>query len=94
MSPSRGDDIIASSHKGPITVYVAAASSNGNGAAWTKLYEDGLNAGVWAVDKLISAGGKHSLTIPSWIAPGDYLMRAEVIGMIPNPRHVYTKDAC
>jgi lytic cellulose monooxygenase (C1-hydroxylating) len=84
---NRGDDIIAASHKGPITVYIASASSGGNGAVWTKLYEDGLNGGVWAVDKLIQNGGKHSLTIPSWIAPGDYLLRAEIIGMSSSEIH-------
>lgn len=61
-------------------MYIAPASSNGAGAVWTKLYEDGLSGGVWAVDKLIANQGKHSLTLPSWIAPGSYLLRAEIIG--------------
>lgn len=76
---SRGDDIIAASHKGPIVVYIAASSSNGNGAVWSKLCQDGLSGGQWAVDKLISNGGKHSCTLPSALAPGDYLLRAEII---------------
>ncbi|KAL0633107.1 hypothetical protein Q9L58_008007 [Maublancomyces gigas] len=78
---ARGDEIIASSHKGPITVYIAARSSNGNGAVWTKLAQDGLNGGSWAVDKLIANKGRHGLTIPSSLKPGDYLIRAEIIGL-------------
>lgn len=42
-------------------VYIAARSSNGNGAVWTKLAQDGLNGGSWAVDKLIA--NKVSLPI-------------------------------
>ncbi|KAI5808465.1 glycoside hydrolase family 61 protein [Peziza echinospora] len=78
---TRNDDIIAASHKGPHVFYIAAASSGGNGAVWTKLAEDGLSGGKWAVEKLIANGGKASFTIPSWIAPGDYLIRAEIIAL-------------
>ncbi|KAH0605952.1 uncharacterized protein H6S33_004409 [Morchella sextelata] len=78
---NRADDIIASSHKGPITVYIAPAASNGAGAVWTKLAESGLSSGTWAVDTLIANGGKHSLTLPSSLASGDYLLRAEIIAL-------------
>jgi lytic cellulose monooxygenase (C1-hydroxylating) len=53
------DEPIAKSHKGPIMVYIAPASSNGEGAVWTKIYEDGLSNGVWAVDKYISNKGLY-----------------------------------
>lgn len=66
---------------GPITVYIAPASSNGAGAVWTKLAESGLNSGVWAVTTLIANGGKHSLTLPSNLAAGDYLLRAEIVAL-------------
>ncbi|RPB17541.1 glycoside hydrolase family 61 protein [Morchella conica CCBAS932] len=77
----RSDDIIAASHKGPVQVYIAPASSNGNGAVWTKIASEGLSGGVWAVDKLIANKGRHSVTIPSWLKAGDYLIRAEIIGL-------------
>ncbi|KAI5845667.1 putative endo-beta-1,4-glucanase D, partial [Morchella snyderi] len=78
---NRADDIIDGSHKGPITVYIAPAASNGAGGVWTKLAESGLSGGVWAVDTLIANAGKHSLTLPSGLASGDYLLRAEIIAL-------------
>lgn len=41
------DEPIASSHKGPVMVYIAKAAGNGEGAVWTKIYEDGLSGGKW-----------------------------------------------
>jgi cellulase len=38
---NRGDDIIASSHVGPIVTYLAPAASNGEGAVWVKIAESG-----------------------------------------------------
>ena len=73
----RGDDIIASSHKGPIIVYIQPAS----GGSWTKIAHDGLSGTQWAVDKLIANKGKHSVTIPSNLKAGNYLFRAEIIGL-------------
>ncbi|KAI5803682.1 glycoside hydrolase family 61 protein [Geopyxis carbonaria] len=78
---NRGDEIIAASHVGPILVYIAPASSATSSSAWTKISESGLSNGVWAVTALISNGGKHSATIPASLAPGDYLFRAEIIGL-------------
>lgn len=48
---------------------------------WFKIYEDGLDSGTWAVDKLIANVGKVSFTIPSCIPAGQYLLRVELIGM-------------
>ena len=50
------------------------------GASWTKIFSDGYSGGQWAVDKLISARGQHSVTIPS-IKAGQYLLRAEILGL-------------
>lgn len=36
---------------------------------------------VWAVTDLINAGGVQNITIPSCIAPGRYLLRAELIAL-------------
>jgi len=77
---SAADDIIADSHKGPILVYAAPASSNGKGAVWVKLAHDGHANGKWAVDNLIANRGKHSITMPD-LAAGDYLLRPEIIAL-------------
>jgi len=76
---ARGDEIIASSHHGPIQVYIAPTSSNGAGAVWTKIFSDGYN-GSWAVDRLITSRGKHSIIIPN-VPAGQYLLRAEIIAL-------------
>ncbi|KAF9531732.1 glycoside hydrolase family 61 protein [Crepidotus variabilis] len=75
----RNDDIIASSHKGPVLVYIAPTSSNGAGPVWTKLYHAG-NDGTWAVDKLLASKGQHKVVIPN-IPAGDYLLRPEIIAL-------------
>ncbi|KAF9697811.1 hypothetical protein EKO04_004152 [Ascochyta lentis] len=74
------DEPIAASHKGPIMVYIAPAESDGKGAVWTKLYEDGLTDGKWAIDKFISDKGLITITLPD-LAAGDYLIRPEMIGL-------------
>ncbi|KAB5591952.1 Glycoside hydrolase family 61 protein [Ceratobasidium theobromae] len=75
---ARDDEIVASTHKGPAVVYIAPTSSNGTGDVWVKLYEEGYRNGSWAVDKIISAHGQHSIKIPN-IAAGQYLLRPELI---------------
>lgn len=52
------------------------------GLKWFKIQEEGYNPSTkqWAVDKMIANQGKYTLTIPSCIPPGDYLMRHELIG--------------
>jgi lytic cellulose monooxygenase (C1-hydroxylating) len=78
------DDIIASSHLGPVMVYIAPTSSNGEGDVWVKLYEDGFTgtygSGTWAVTTLINNKGKHSITLPN-LEPGEYLLRPEIIAL-------------
>ena len=59
----------------------SATQSSVTGLQWFKIYHDGLSGGVWAVDKLISNKGKVSFTIPSCIAPGQYLLRTELIAL-------------
>jgi len=81
-----GDDPIASSHKGPVMVYLAKVSNAQTtpvtGLKWFKIAEDGLDsAGKWGVDRLIANKGKVSATIPACIAPGNYLLRAEIIAL-------------
>nr|CDJ79823.1 lytic polysaccharide monooxygenase precursor [Leucoagaricus gongylophorus] len=84
-----GEDAISAGHKGPVQVYIAkapstAASFDGQGAVWTKIYSSGLlNASTqeWATDVVNSNGGKHSVQIPSSLPAGQYLLRAEIIAL-------------
>lgn len=70
---------------GPIIYYLAkvsnAASTGTTGLQWFKVGEEGLNNGRWAVDNMISGGGWHYFTMPSCVAPGDYLLRVELIAL-------------
>lgn len=74
------DEPIAASHKGPVMVYMAKADTQGTGAVWTKIFEEGLSGGKWAVEKFISNKGKISITLPN-LADGDYLIRPEIIAL-------------
>ncbi|PVH83652.1 carbohydrate-binding module family 1 protein [Cadophora sp. DSE1049] len=76
-----GDNIIDSSHVGPVMVYIAPTASNGAGDVWVKLAEDGYDGSKWAVQKLIANKGKHDVTLPSTLADGDYLVRGEIIAL-------------
>ncbi|KAG6831980.1 hypothetical protein H0H87_003124 [Tephrocybe sp. NHM501043] len=72
-----GEDAISGGHKGSVQVYVAkapstAASFNGQGAVWTKIYSSGLlNASTqqWATD-VVNANG------------GELLILCELLGLI------------
>ncbi|KAL2163124.1 hypothetical protein VTH06DRAFT_6960 [Thermothelomyces fergusii] len=79
------DNPIAASHKGPIQVYLAkvdnAATASPTGLRWFKVAERGLNNGVWAVDELIANNGWHYFDLPSCVAPGQYLMRVELLAL-------------
>ncbi|KAK9477861.1 glycoside hydrolase, partial [Lipomyces japonicus] len=84
------DDIIASSHKGPVVVYIASTSSQGSGNVWLKLAEDGYADGSWAIDKLIANRGRHSVTLPNLVA-GEYLLRPEILAL-HEADAVYTQN--
>ncbi|KAH6640929.1 glycosyl hydrolase family 61-domain-containing protein [Chaetomium tenue] len=83
--PNDPDNPIAASHKGPISVYLAkvsnAASASASGQQWFKIAERGVNNGVWAVDEMISNNGWHYFDVPSCVAPGQYLMRVELLAL-------------
>ncbi|KAE8155248.1 glycoside hydrolase [Aspergillus avenaceus] len=79
-SRSESDDIIASSHKGPVMVYIAPTDKGTDGSGWVKLAEDGYSDGKWAVDRLIANKGKHSITMPD-VPAGNYLLRPEIIAL-------------
>jgi len=84
--PNDVDHPIAKSHKGPTIFYMAkvdnAATAQPNGLKWFKVAEDGLDgSGQWGVDRLISSGGWMDFTMPTCVAPGNYLLRAEIIAL-------------
>lgn len=58
-----------------------AASSGTTGLQWFKVAHDGLANGKWAVDTMIANQGWHYFNMPTCIAPGDYLLRAELIAL-------------
>ena len=84
QSPGDAENPIAKSHKGPIITYLAsvdnAATASPSGLKWFKIQEEGVNGGTWAVDKMVQGGGWYTFQLPSCIAPGQYLMRHELIG--------------
>ena len=61
-----GEDAISGGHKGPVQVFIAkapstAASFDGQGAVWTKIYSSGLidpSSQQWATDVVNANGGK------------------------------------
>ncbi|KAH9912624.1 glycoside hydrolase [Epithele typhae] len=84
-----GEDAISGGHKGPVQVYVAkapttAAEFDGQGSVWTKIYSSGLldaSSSEWATDVVNANNGKHTVTLPSSLPAGDYLLRAEIIAL-------------
>ncbi|KAI0169270.1 glycoside hydrolase family 61 protein [Hypoxylon sp. FL1284] len=85
--PNDPDNPIAKSHKGPVTAWLAkvdnAASSSKTGLKWFKIWEDTFDTSskVWGVDNMISNQGWVKFDLPQCIAPGDYLMRVEVLAL-------------
>ncbi|KAG8973378.1 Esterase/lipase/thioesterase [Tulasnella sp. 425] len=79
------------SHVGPIITYMAKVPSGssvtswlpGTSAVWFKIDEAGLDlsTNTWAAIKLIADGNKYSFTIPASLAPGQYIIRHEIIAL-------------
>ncbi|RPD54907.1 glycoside hydrolase family 61 protein [Lentinus tigrinus ALCF2SS1-7] len=85
---SCANEAIGGAHYGPINVYMAkvsdATTAVGSSAAWFKVSEMGLpssNPDYWATEVLNDNCGHYTFTVPSDIAPGNYLIRAEVIAL-------------
>lgn len=79
------------SHHGPVIDYLA--SCNGDCATvdkttleWFKISESGIvdgssTPGTWASDELIANNNSWTVTIPSSIAAGNYVLRHEIIAL-------------
>ncbi|KAI0043673.1 carbohydrate-binding module family 1 protein [Auriscalpium vulgare] len=82
------NEAIGGDHYGPINIYLAkvsdATTAVGSSAGWFKISEMGLPSSdpdYWATEVLNDNCGHFTFTIPSGIAPGNYLLRAEVIAL-------------
>lgn len=78
------------SHHGPVIDYIAPvdgdfATIEPASLKWVKIDEAGLvsgsNPGVWATDDLISDNITWVSTIPESLAPGNYVLRHEIIAL-------------
>ncbi|CAK7202777.1 hypothetical protein SEUCBS139899_005504 [Sporothrix eucalyptigena] len=82
------DNPIAHSHKGPIMAYLAkvdnaASASLSSSLKWFKIAEDSFDASSkqWGVDHMLANNGWSYFTMPSCIAPGEYLLRVEILAL-------------
>ncbi|KAI0641488.1 glycoside hydrolase family 61 protein [Trametes meyenii] len=85
---SCANEAIGGDHYGPINIYMAkvsdATSAVGSSAQWFKVSEMGLpsnNPDYWATEVLNDNCGHFTFKVPADIAPGNYLIRAEVIAL-------------
>ncbi|KAK6523222.1 hypothetical protein TWF694_006114 [Orbilia ellipsospora] len=75
------------SHKGPVITYLADCGGDcttavGSQLNWFKIDEAGLMPdGTWAADALIKNNNTWTVTLPSKIKNGQYLMRHEIIAL-------------
>lgn len=87
-----GTDAWPESHHGPIIDYLAKCAGDDCTAVDKETLEffkideagliDGSSApGQWASDELIAADGKWTVTIPESLAPGQYVLRHEIIAL-------------
>ncbi|KAH7318963.1 glycoside hydrolase family 61 protein H [Rhexocercosporidium sp. MPI-PUGE-AT-0058] len=81
------EQAIGGAHHGPVMVYMSkvddATTADGSTGTWFKVAEDGYDAATkkWADDILNANCGKRTFTVPSDLATGDYLIRAEEIAL-------------
>jgi cellulase len=79
-------EAIGGAHHGPVMIYLGAvedaATADGSGDFF-KVFEGGYFEGnkTWANDLINEGCGKQNFVIPSDIAPGDYLLRAETVAL-------------
>lgn len=58
-----------------------AKTDSGVGGGWFKIAQDAFDGSKWGVDRLIANQGNQTVTIPACIAPGQYLLRGELIAL-------------
>jgi lytic cellulose monooxygenase (C1-hydroxylating) len=79
---SPGDDVMATSHKGPCNVYLVPVDGYGNAPrdGWIKILQPDMN-GKWCTENIISNKGKFSIPIPSSAPSGKYILRTELAAL-------------
>jgi lytic cellulose monooxygenase (C1-hydroxylating) len=85
-NPQSANEAIGGNHDGPVIVYLAKVddvkTTSPQSAGWFKIGQTGLvKTDYWGTDVLNANCGKYDVTIPKDIAPGNYLLRAEVIAL-------------
>ncbi|KXX81149.1 putative endo-beta-1,4-glucanase D [Madurella mycetomatis] len=81
-NPNDPGDILDSSHKGAILTYIAPyTEGNGAGPIWSKIAQEDFENGQWATIKMIENGGKVDFSLPKSLAPGQYLIRQELLAL-------------
>jgi len=74
-------------HLGPVTVWMANCGAScssfdpSSGDVWFKIDEAGLTNGQWATSKLIAQGDSWTVSIPSGLKAGQYLIRLEILAL-------------
>lgn len=74
------------SHKGNTAIYMKKINSQSDevtGNGWFKIYWDGYDTSTkeWGTDHMNANNGLVTTTIPSDLAPGNYLVRSEVLAL-------------
>ena len=80
-----------SAHSGPVMNYLASCGSQGcanfkgdTGSVWVKFNQmayDTTKTPPWGSDYLAQHGASWNVTIPTNLAPGEYLLRHEILGL-------------
>jgi hypothetical protein len=87
MPDSLSGGALAANHKGPCAFYMkrvwGSDEAAAAGAGWFKIFEMGYDASAekWCTEKMIAQGGLVSITVPSGLPPGEYLVRAELLAL-------------
>ncbi|GAA5965753.1 hypothetical protein JCM3765_007332 [Sporobolomyces pararoseus] len=78
-----GQDPIDGSHKGPLTTWISPLSANTKGNVWVQIASESFYSASseWAVTRLNANKGKNKVVIPKSLAPGDYLVRFDLVGL-------------
>ncbi|KAF5102262.1 hypothetical protein D0Z00_000445 [Geotrichum galactomycetum] len=74
------------SHKGPVMTYLADCGGDcrtvdPSTLSYFKIDHAGFENGKWITDKIIANNNSYSLTIPEDIAPGNYIIRHELLAL-------------
>ncbi|KAI1497986.1 glycosyl hydrolase family 61-domain-containing protein [Biscogniauxia marginata] len=90
IAANAGDTITVqwdqSTHPGPITHMLygpvdSAAAATGVGAGWFKIDELDYVEGKWANEIMSAQDMKHTFSLPSNLASGEYLLRSEMLAL-------------